>query len=76
MHRPGNIPGSLWEASGKPPEPSGEDVFDVRLGHKTQSVLQFGNSKCVQMHVGSKSTTCHDNYIDTWTLQSKQDEVF
>ena len=32
MHRPGNIPGSLWEASGKPPEPSGEDAGDVHLG--------------------------------------------
>ena len=37
--------------------------------------LQFGESKCVQMHVGDKSATCPDNFIDTWTLQSKKEKV-
>ena len=40
MHRPENIPGSLWEASGKPPDPSGEDAGDVHLGiHSAVSSL-------------------------------------
>ena len=27
------------------------------------------------MHVGDKSATCPDNFIDTWTLQSKKEKV-
>ena len=37
--------------------------------------LQFGKLKCVQMHVGNKSASCPDNFIDTWTLQSKNQKV-
>ena len=27
------------------------------------------------MHVGGKSVTCPDNFIDTWTLQSKKEKI-
>ena len=37
--------------------------------------LQFGKLKCVQMHVGNKSAICPDNFIDTWTLQSKNQKI-
>ena len=35
--------------------------------------LQFGEDKCVKMHVGGNSDLCPDVYIDTWKVQKVKD---
>ena len=34
--------------------------------------LQFGEDKCIKMHVGSKTMICPQNVIDTWEVKSDE----
>ena len=46
--------------------------------HNTQSnlkKLQFGQDKCVKVHVGRQTKVCTENIIDTWSVEGINGEV-
>ena len=37
--------------------------------------LQFGEDKCIKMHIGCKTMICPQNVIDTWGVKSRVEET-
>ena len=35
--------------------------------------LQFGQDKCIKMHIGTKTMICPQNEIDTWDVKRKSE---
>ena len=37
--------------------------------------LQFGKDKCHKLHIGTNTNVCCDNFVDTWLMERKGEDI-